>query len=164
MKTVNRMFDNTLNATSNRHLTRGLGMPLRITALALCSALLLPGIAMAKKPQTSVAPGCVILTDEVVYPGNSYAVKVVRDPSYPDAWRNPTFTIEASYTDSTKAGSVEIQPSLANVFSVTYVKAVLTVPDDASFGGTATILATVEEPLNKRKVQTTTCSTTASVQ
>jgi hypothetical protein len=162
MKTVNRMFDNTLNAISNRHLTKGRGMPMRIMTLALCSALLLPGIAMAKKPQPT--PGCTILMDDVIYTDNSYPVKVVRVPSYPGAWRNPTFTIEANYTGSIKTYIVEIQPSLANVFSVTYVNAVLFVPDDVTFAETATISATVEEPLNNRKIQTTTCSKTVSVQ
>ena len=160
MKTVNRMFDNTLNATSNRHLTRGRGMPMRIMALALCSALLLPGIAMAKKPQPT--PGCAVLMDKDILVGNSYPVKVVRDPSYPGAWHNPTFTIEASYTGSIETDFAAIQPSLANVFDVTYVNAILTVPIDAA--GTATISVTVEEPLNKRKVETTTCSTTVNVQ
>ena len=163
MKTVNRMFANTLNATSNRHLTKGRGMPLRITALALCSALLLPGIAMAKKPQSSSTAGCVIFMDDVVYQGHPYKVKVIRDPSYPGAWRNPTFTIEASFTGSTQTGSATIEPSLANVFSVTYANATLVVPDDAPMG-TATISVLVEEPVNKGKTRETTCSTTASVQ
>ena len=164
MKSVNEIYANTVNTIRNCHRQPSRGMQSRVTILALCTALLLPGIAMAKKPQPSSTPGCVILMDEVIYTGNSYAVKVVRDPSYPDAWRNPTFTIEASYAGSMQTVSVEIQPSLANVFSVTYVNAVLVVPDDATFAGTATILATVEEPLNKRKIKTTTCSTTASVQ
>ena len=163
MKSVNRIYANTVNTIRNCHRQPSRSMQSRITILALCTALLLPGIAMAKKPQTSSTPGCVILMDEVIYTGHSYAVKVVRDPSYPDAWRNPTFTIEASYAGSMQTVSVEIQPSLANVFSVTYVKADLVVPDDTTFAGTAKISVTVEEPLNKRKVETTTCSKTVSV-
>lgn len=135
-----------------------------IMILAISLASTAPGLATAKKPQSSSTAGCVILMDDVVYKNTPYTVKVVRDPSYPDAWRNPTFTIEANYTDSMQTGSAVLQTSLANVFSVTYVNASLVVPDDASFGGTATISATVEEPLSKRKTRTTTCSTTASVQ
>jgi hypothetical protein len=135
----------------------------QLTILAMCSLLLMPGVATAKKPVASEA-GCVIFMDDVVYSKTPFTVKVVRDPSYPDAWRNPTFTIEASFTGSTQTVSATIEPILANAFSVTYVHATLVVPDDARFTGTATISATVEEPLNKRKTRTTTCSATASVQ
>ena len=161
MKSVNRIYANTVNTIRNCHRQPSRGMQSRVTILALCTALLLPGIAMAKKPQPT--PGCVILMDKDILAGNSYAVKVVRDPSYPGAWHNPTFTIEASYPGSMQTDFAAIQPSLANVFDVTYVKAMLTVPIDAA-GGTATISVTVEEPLNKRKVETTTCSTTVNVQ
>ena len=135
----------------------------QLIILAMCSVLLMPGVASAKKPVASET-GCVIFMDDTVYSNTPFTVKVVRDPSYPDAWRNPTFTIEASFTGSTQTVSATIEPSLANAFSVTYVHATIVVPDDASFAGTATISATVEEPLNKRKTRTTTCSTTASVQ
>jgi hypothetical protein len=165
MKSVNRIYANTVNTLRNCHRRPNRGVQSRITILALCTALLLPGIVMAKKPQSSPTPGCVILMDEVIYTANSYAVKVVRDPSYPGAWRNPKFTIEPSYPGSTQAVSVEIQPSLANVFSVTYVNAILVVPSDADFGSTATVTATVEEPLKKRDTyRTTTCSATAQIQ
>lgn len=131
-----------------------------IMILAISLASITPGLATAKKDQST--PGCVVLIDDEVMPGITYVVKVVRDPGYPGAWRNPTFTIEANYSSSTQTASiVEIQPSLSNVFDVTYVNASLPVPIDAT--GTVTISATVEEPLNKRKTQTTTCSTTAIV-
>ena len=139
-----------------------------IMILAISLASIAPGLATAKKPQSSSTAGCVILladvVDNVVYRNTPFTVKVVRDPSYPDAWRNPTFTIEARFTDSMQTVSATIEPSLANAFSVTYVNATLVVPDDARFAGTAIISATVEEPINKRKTRTTTCSVVASVQ
>jgi hypothetical protein len=135
-----------------------------IMILAISLASIAPGLATAKKPQSSSTAGCVILVDDIVYKTFPYEVKVVRDPSYPGAWRNPTFTIEASYTGSTQTVNATIEPSLANVFSVTYANASLVVPGDATFGGTATISATVEEPLNKGKTRKTICSKTTSVQ
>lgn len=129
---------------------------------------MVPGMATAgkkSKPAPEPQPGCSILVDKVIYTGNPYAVKVVRTPSYPGAWRNPTVSIEASYQGSTQSGSAMIDPSLANLFSVTYVTASLVVPDDASFGGTAAITATVKEPLKKRNTyRTTTCNVTTNIQ
>jgi hypothetical protein len=90
-------------------------------------------------------------------------VKIVRVPSYPGAWHNPTITLEAKYTGSTQTQTVEI--GLANVFSVTYVNANLVVPDDAKYLGAAIITATIKEPLKKKNAyDTTTCSVTRDVQ
>jgi len=120
-------------------------------------------MAAAKRPQAAPEPGCDILVSNVIYKGNSYPVKIVRVPSYPGAWHNPTVTLEAKYTGSTQTQTVEI--GLANVFSVTYVNATLVVPDDASFAGAATITATIKEPLKKKNAyNTTTCSVTRDVQ
>ena len=140
-------------------------MRIRNIILAICLAALVPGMAAAKRPQAAPEPGCDILVDKVVYKNTPYAVKVVRVPSYPGAWRNPIVTIEATYTGSDTTGSATIDPSLANVFSVTYVTASLVVPPDAEFGGTATITATIKEPLKKKNAyNTTTCSVTRDVQ
>jgi hypothetical protein len=141
-------------------------MRIRNIILAVCLAVLVPGMAAAKKPTQPAPtpePGCDILVSDVIYKGNSYPVKIVRVPSYPGAWHNPTVTLEAKYTGSTQTQTVEI--GLANVFSVTYVNATLVVPDDASFAGDATITAMIKEPLKRKNTyKTTTCSVTRNVQ
>jgi len=65
-------------------------MRIRNIILAICLAVLMPGMAAAKRPQAAPEPGCDILVDKVVYKNTPYAVKVVRVPSYPGAWRNPS--------------------------------------------------------------------------
>jgi hypothetical protein len=140
-------------------------MRIRNIILAVCLAVLVPGTASAKRPQATPEPGCDILVDNVVYKDTPYTVKVVRVPSYPGAWRNPIVNVEATYTGSSTTGSAMIDPSLANVFSVTYVTASLVVPPDAEFGGTANITATIKEPLKRKNTyKTTTCSVTRNVQ
>ena len=142
-------------------------MRIRNLILAICLVALVPGMAAAKKPAKPAPtpePGCDILVADVIYKGKSYPVKIVRVPSYPGAWRNPTVTLEARYTGSTQKQIVEIGP-LANAFSVSYVNASLVVPDDAKFAGDATITATIEEPLKRKNTyKTTTCSVTRNVQ
>jgi hypothetical protein len=132
-------------------------MQSRITILALCCALLLPGIAMAKKPQSTPQTECSILVDGPLVPTMKYTVKVVRVPSYTGAWHNPTITINASYDGSDVTNSATIVPG---VYNVTYiVNSTLVVPEDATHGGYATISATIKEPLKKRNTyQETTCS------
>ena len=59
MKTANRMFVSEINSIHNQHLQAGHGRLFRVTILAICSVLALPGIALAKKPVESPA-GCVM--------------------------------------------------------------------------------------------------------
>jgi hypothetical protein len=138
-------------------------MRIRNLILVICLVALVPGMASAKRPQTTTETGCDILVSNVLYTGKSYPVKIVRVPSYPGAWHNPTITLEAKYEGSTQTQTVEI--GLANEFSVTYANATLVVPGDAAFAGDATITATVKEPLKRKNTyKTTTCSVTRNVQ
>lgn len=142
------------------HLKTGRGMPLRITILALCSALLLPGLAMAKKPVADTV-GCVMFPP-TIYTGFPFTVKVVRDPSYTGVWSQPTVDVTAVFT---KADGGEITQTFSETISkygVTYINATLQAPsnfrcdDNASctevgIDGIASISAVVTEPINKGK-------------
>ena len=166
MEIVKRLFSNT-EVINNQHGMAGRGTQSPITVLVICLALTVPGLAIAKKakpvkPEPSPIPECIILINDVVYTGNPYTAKLVRDPRYPDAWRNPTITIEASYTGSDITGMATYEPGL---FNVTYVNASFVVPGDASFGGTANLTATVREPLKKRNTfRETNCTASAGIQ
>jgi hypothetical protein len=172
MKTVNRMFDNTLNAISNRHLTRGRGMPLRITALALCSALLLPGIAMAKKPVKNLVEvpvedpaGCVIFPSDI-YTGYPFTVKIVRNPSYTGSWVSPTVDVTAVFAKTGGGESTTTSSDSIAKYGVTYVNATLLAPScnnsdpcEIDTSVDAVITAVVKEPLNNgNKFRETVCT------
>jgi len=167
MKTVNRMFDNTLNAISNRHLTIGRGMPLRITALALCSALLLPGIALAKKPVKDLAEvpvedpaECVIFPADI-YTGHPFTVKIVRNPSYTGSWVSPTVDVTAVFTKTDGGEITTTSSETISRYGVTYINASLLAPSNYScdengsnctevgIDDQAAISAVVKESLNK---------------
>ena len=162
MKTVNRMFANTLNATSNRHLTKGRGMPLRITILALCSTLLLPGIALAKKPvkksvKNPVAVenpvGCAIFPSDI-YTGYSFTVKIVRVPAYPGGWFHPTVDVAAVFAKTDGGEITTTSSETIAKYGVTYVNASLLAPSckgdlcEIETSVDAVITATVTEPIN----------------
>ena len=169
MKTVNRMFANTLNATSNRHLTKGRGMPLRITILALCSTLLLPGIALAKKPvkksvKNPVAVenpvGCAIFPSDI-YTGYSFTVKIVRVPAYPGGWFHPTVDVAAVFAKTDGGEITTTSSETISRYGVTYINASLLAPSNYScdengsnctevgIDDQAAISAVVKESLNK---------------
>jgi len=163
------MFANTLNATSNRHLTKGRGMPLRITTLALCSALLLPGIAMAKKPVKDTVTvedpvGCVIFPADI-YTGYPFTVKIVRNPSYPGSWVSPTVDVTAVFAKADGGESTTTSSDTIAKYGVTYVNTTLLAPSckgdpcEINTSVDAVITATVKEPLNKgNKFRETICT------
>lgn len=67
--------------------------------LVMCLAMLAPGIASAKKPVPPVEATCALLLAPdplYVYTGTAFTVKLVRIPSYPGAFRQPTVSIEVS--------------------------------------------------------------------
>ena len=156
MKTVNR------SSTSR-------GLPLRLTILALCSALLLPGIAMAKKPVVSPA-GCVMFPP-AIYTGFPFTVKVVRDPSYTGVWSQPTVDVAAVFTTSDGGEITQTFSQTMAQYGVTYINATLQAPsnlrcDDSGscaevgIDGVASISAVVTEPINKgKKTRVTVCNT-----
>ena len=174
METVNQMFGNTLNASSNRHLTKGRGMPMRIMTLALCSALLLPGIALAKKPvKNPVAvedpTGCAIFPSDI-YTGYPFTVKIVRVPAYPGSWFRPTVDVTAVFA---KKDGGEITTTVSETiakYDVTYINTTLLAPScngapcEIDTSVDAVITAAVTEPINGGGERVTICTpTTATV-
>ena len=166
MKSVNRMFDHSINSISNRRLQAGRGMPLRITILAICSALALPGIALAKKPVESPV-ACVIFPPAYIDTGYQFTLKIVRDPAYPGVWSQPIVDAEAVFA-RTGGGSISTRYSETSSrygYGVTYVNATLLAPEcngspcDIDTSEPVVINAVVKEPLNKgKKFRETTCA------
>ena len=166
MKSVNRMFDHSINSISNRRLQAGRGMPLRITILAICSALALPGIALAKKPVESPV-ACVIFPPAYIDTGYQFTLKIVRDPAYPGVWSQPIVDAEAVFA-RTGGGSISTRYSETSSrygYGVTYVNATLLAPEcggtpcDIDSSEDVVITAVVKEPLNKgKKFRETTCT------
>lgn len=172
MKTVNQLFDYTVSADSKAQPRTGSGMPLRLAVLAMCSALVLPGVALAKKPlQADV--GCVAFPPAYIDTGYPFTLKIVRDPAYPGVWSQPMVDVTAVFTgtDGGKITAAYSETSSRYGYGVTYVNATLLAP---SCNGTpcaidssvdAVISAVIREPLNKGKqFRETVCTTaTASV-
>ena len=151
----------------------------RLTTLAICLSLLVPGIGDAKpknKPPRPNEAGCelllvpdpgIVATDpNYVSTGKDFTVKLVRVPSYPGAFRHPTIDFVVYYLSEGKNTGPFENTITIPLFNVTYAKATFTVPSDSQLiGGQALIDAMVTEPTkSKNKVITTTCSTTAAVQ
>jgi hypothetical protein len=168
METVNRMFDSTKNSIRNRNLQAGRGMQWRIAILAICSALALPGIALAKKPVASPA-GCVMFPP-TIYTGFPFTVKVVRDPAYPGVWSQPTVEVTAVFTKTDGSKITQTYSETIQRYGVTYINATVTAPSNYScdengactevgIESLANISAIVKEPLNKgKKFRKTTCT------
>lgn len=144
-----------------------------LTSFAICLTLLVPGITSAKKPAPPADPACALLLAPdplYVHTGTPFTVKLVRVPSYPGAFRQPTVTIDVTYPMS--AGSELTQNYTRSIpkFNVTYVEAGFTVPSvnnsDILTGQDVVIAATVAEPVGKnrkKKRKITSCTTTATV-
>jgi hypothetical protein len=136
--------------------------------LALCLVLLTPGIASAKKP-TPAEPGCELLLapdPSFIYTGNPYTVKLVRVPSYPGAFRQPTVSIDVSYPMSEGSTYTVNDTRSFPDFNVTYMESNFVAPSSDSGiaeNGVVEIDATVTEPVRKNKFITTSCTTTATV-
>ena len=159
MKTANRMFDSAINSIQNRHLQAGHGRLLRVAILAICSALALPGIALAKKPVESPA-GCVMFPS-TIYTDFPFTVKVVRDPAYPGVWSQPTVEVTAVFTKTNGSEITSTYSETIQRYGVTYINATLSAPSNYSCNESgvcnevgieslAKISAVVKEPLNKK--------------
>ena len=132
--------------------------------------LMLSAATAGAKPPADV--GCAVLLPSAINTGLPYKVKVVRVPSYPGGWSRPTVTIDVVYptTPDHVIGDTREQTILRH--NVTYALATFTAPEafdpDTSLpvivaGGTVNVMATVKEPINKRKFKETTCSATTVV-
>ncbi len=172
MKTVNQMFCNLASAASKVQTKAGSGISSRLALVAMCSALVLPGIAMAKRPVAS-SVGCVIFTPAYIDTGYPFKLKIIRKPAYPGVWSQPVVNANAVFTrtDGGKITASYSETSSRYGYGVTYVYATLLAP---SCNGTpceidttvdAVITAVVKEPLNGgRRYRETTCTpATASV-
>jgi hypothetical protein len=171
MKTVNRKFDSAINSIHKRHLQAGRGRLLRITVLAICSALALPGIALAKKPVAESPAGCVMFPP-TIYTGFPFTVKVVRDPAYPGVWSQPTVEVTAVFTKTDGSGEItHTYSETIQRYGVTYINATLTAPSnfrcdddgdcsEVGIDSLADLSAIVKEPLNKKgnKFRETICT------
>lgn len=161
MKSVNRIFSNTVNRVL-----------LRITIVGLCSALL-PGIAMAKKPVEDPV-GCSIFPPAYIDTGFDFTMKIVRDPAYTGVWSQPMVDAAAVFT-KTDGGkiTVSINETTSNYgYGVTYVNTTLRAPDSCNGSSCvidtsvdAVITAVIKEPINKgKRFRETVCTpVTASV-
>lgn len=172
MKRVNHLFSNPVGTACNRQPAAASGMALKLAVLAMCSALVLPGIAMAKKP---VRPdvGCVVFPPAYIDTGNMFTLKIVRDPAYPGVWSQPMVDASAVFTDINggKITTTYSETSSRYGYGVTYVNATLPAPSCNGYPCNidttvdAVITAVIKEPLNKGKqFRETTCTTaTASI-
>jgi hypothetical protein len=151
----------------------------RLLTCALCVLLALPGLAAARKPasnnsstgSTSTDSGCAVLLPAYIETGGSFSVKVVKVPSYPGSWVMPTIYTDVVYP-TTGSDLTQSYTQTINKFNVTYALASFMVPsmgtsDIASSpttsNATATVTATVSEPLSNNKVKLSTCSATTPV-
>lgn len=140
-----------------------------LTSIVICLALLASGIASAKRPAPATCQLLLAPDPVYIHTGTPYTVKLVRVPSYPGAFRQPTVSIDITYP--MPAGSEITQNYTRSVaaFNVTYIEANLFAPPLNSgilTGQDVTIAATVSEPVNnqkKRKRTTARCTTTATV-
>jgi len=165
MKTVHRKFDSALNSIHNRHLQAGHGRLLRVTILAICSALALPGIALAKKPVKSPPAECVMFPP-TIYTDFPFTVKVVRDPAYPGVWSQPTVEVTAVFTKIDGSEITSTYSETIQRYGVTYINTSLTAPScngtpcEIDYSSGVDLTAVVQEPLNKKgnKFRETTCT------
>jgi len=140
---------------------------------ALCVLLALPGMASAKKPSTSTAATCAVLLPASIETGVSFSVKVVRVPSYPGSWHQPTIYTDVVYPMLPNSSNTDSNIQTINRFNVTYALATFTVPametgilttsTSPDNTATATVTAMISEPLKSGKTKQTKCSSTTPV-
>ncbi len=144
------------------------------TLFAVCLVLLAPGISSAKKPARTPDAGCVLLLSpypDYITAGEAYQVKMVRDPSYPGAFRSPTVQFFVTYP--TKDGTTltdETQKIPTGSFYVIYWQVGFVAPPKSkvAIGDEAVLAATVTETLGskngkRKRHKTTVCTTTATM-
>lgn len=164
MKTINQLLDMLATTAGRKQPKAG------IAVLAMCAALVLPGMAMAAiTVQPSV--GCVVFPPAYIDTGNPFSLKIVRDPAYPGSWSRPMVDATAVFTktDGGKIAASYSETTSRYGYGVTYVNATLLAPScngapcaiDSSVD--AVITAVVKEPLNKGKqFRETTCTVVAA--
>jgi len=145
-----------------------------LAIFAVCLVSLAPGISSAKKPARSPDAGCVLLLSpypDYITAGEAYQVKMVRDPSYPGAFRSPTVQFFVTYptTDGTTLTD-ETQKIPTGSFYVIYWQVGFVAPPkgEVAIGEEAVLAATVTETLEskngkRKQYKTTVCTTTATM-
>jgi len=164
MKNLMPLFDNMFYASDKRRLRMGRGLPVRITSLMLCSALVSPGIALAKNTVQSDA-GCAVLSS-TIYTGNPFTAKIVRVPSYTGGWSWPTVDVKAVFTKTDGGTITKTSSETISRYGVTYVNVTMSAPScngdpcEIDFlSEPAVITAVVSEPINKgSRTRETTCT------
>jgi hypothetical protein len=166
------------NTSTNTHMTRVYRNRDKLLTCALCVLLALPGLAAAKKPTKSnssnnTTEGCAVLLPAYIETGNSFSVKVVRVPSYPGSWHQPTIYTDVVYPMSPDSSNTDSNTQTINRFNVTYALATFTVPmmetgiltTSTSLDNTATATVTVliSEPLKNGRTKQTKCFSTTPV-
>ena len=141
---------------------------------ALCVLLALPGMASAKKPSASTAATCAVLLPASIETGNSFSVKVVRVPSYPGSWHQPTIYTDVVYPMPPDSSITDSNMQTINRFNVTYAlvttfmvpkmeTGILTTSTSPDNTAIATVTVLVSEPLKNGRTKQTKCSSTTPV-
>ena len=141
---------------------------------ALCVLLALPGMASAQKPSKSTAATCAVLLPAYIETGVSFSVKVVRVPSYPGSWHQPTIYTDVVYPMSPDSSNMDSNIQTINRFNVTYAlvttftvpemkTGILTTSSSPDNSATATVTALISEPLKNGKTKQTKCSSATPV-
>ena len=140
----------------SRWLKAGRGQSFRLAMTVLCASLVMPGLAVAKKPVQSDA-GCAIFPADI-HTGHPFTIKVVRDPAYTGSWSQPTLVVRAEFskTDGSKTVLTSEDTTISK-YGVTYINAALTAPAcngmpcEIDYLSGAALTALVREPINKGK-------------
>ena len=144
----------------------------KLLSCALCVFLALPGMAAAKKASTGNSVSCAVLLPAYIETGSSFSVKVVRVPSYPGSWTQPTIYTDVVYPTTSGNLMTQNDTQTINRFNVTYATTTFMVPSMKTSGisgsptspdATATVTATISEQLRKNRGRQTTCSATTAV-
>lgn len=164
MKTLKRTIRTLFNDIDTPRRQSGRGLSLRIASLAICSALALPGVALAKKPADDTA-GCVVFPP-TVYTGFPFTVKVVRDPAYPGSWIAPTLDMAAVFSKTDGSTVTQTHTETVQRYGVTYINATLSAPScngdpcEIDLAAGVDITAVIQEPVTRGKktsIRETSC-------
>lgn len=179
MKEVRTVYDQAEKTDRDRRRSAWQHGVSRMAVLAICTVLLMPGIASAKKPASKnpvdSEAGCVIFPPAYIDTGHEFTLKIVRDPSYTGVWSQPTVDVAAVFTKN-DGGEITVSYSeTTSRYGVTYITTTpLTAPsncnsdsvcDEINTSVSAKLTAVVKEPINKgKRFRETICTpVTASV-
>lgn len=118
----------------------------------------------------SFSAECTLFAPDVIFPGDTFDVRVSRVPGYPGGWFSPTIRLEVNYP--TNAGWAYKQIDQRTIPKVNIIRADATLfapsnvyPDRSGgfvAGGIVSITAVVSEPTTGRPIRTV-CTTTTTL-